>query len=261
LTGAPRDGRLEGIERALAYPYSIPSGSYVFDGEDAIPLDDYFSERGISFSELISGRTPVLAAGSNASPYQLRTKRERFGLAGEIPVIKARLSGFDVVYSARITSYGSVPATLRPSPGTAVDLFVTFLNEEQLFPMDKSEDAHIKNGNYRRELFTGGGLEMEEEIDPGEVWVYQSNRGCLLLGGECAALSAISVQGRRLPALSQKEVQEWVRDHLVPGAPLDEFIRENIGDKAIRDARNERLKEWAGEGDWAVEGGQVVDAP
>ena len=106
MTRASQDGRRGGIERALAYPFSIPSGSYVFDGADAIPLDDYFSERGISFSELISGRTPVLAVGSNASPYQLRTKRDCYSLFGEIPVIKARLSGFDVVYSARITSYG-----------------------------------------------------------------------------------------------------------------------------------------------------------
>ena len=89
MTRASQDGRRGGIERALAYPFSIPSGSYVFDGADAIPLDDYFSERGISFSELISGRTPVLAVGSNASPYQFRTKRDCYSLFGEIPVIKA----------------------------------------------------------------------------------------------------------------------------------------------------------------------------
>ena len=255
MTRASQDGRRGGIERALAYPFSIPSGSYVFDGADAIPLDDYFSERGISSSELISGRTPVLAVGSNASPYQLRTKRDCYSLFGEIPVIKARLSDFDVVYTSRITSYGSVPATLRPSPGTAVDLFVTFLNKEQLYPMDKSENAHRKNGNYRRELFTGGGLEMEGEFDPDEMWVYQSNRGCLLTGGECAALSAISARGRRFPAMSQAEVQEWVRGDLAPGATLDEFIRENIGDRAICEARNERLKRWAREDDQVVEGG------
>ncbi|MDP7505520.1 MAG: gamma-glutamylcyclotransferase family protein [Nitrospinota bacterium] len=247
MTRASQDGRRGGIERALAYPFSIPSGSYVFDGADAIPLDDYFSERGISFSELISGRTPVLAVGSNASPYQLRTKRDCYSLFGEIPVIKARLSGFDVVYSARITSYGSVPATLRPSPGTAVDLFVTFLNGPQLERMDLSEGVGV---NYSREkLEAPGDLALERGALPGEVWTYRSKTGFLRIHGDCVALKACGARGRKLPALSQAGVQERLRGLLDGGKTLDVFIRENIGDRAVREARNERLKEWTGEGD------------
>ncbi len=244
----------ERIDWALAYPFDVPGSSFVFDGVGDILLDAYLSEHRLSISELISGRTPVLAVGSNASPSQLSTKRERFGLAGEVPVLKATLSGFDVVYTARITSYGSVPATLCPSPGTVVDIFVTFLDSHQLERMDLSEDAHRKNGNYRRERFTGSGLEMGGEIDPEEVWVYRSNRGCLLAGGGCVALSAIDTRGRRFPAMSQAEVQERLRGLLDGEKTLDDFIRENIEDKTIRDSRNERLRKWAGEGP-VVEGG------
>ncbi len=49
------------------------------------------------------------------------------------------LSGFDVVYSSRFASYGSVPAALQASLGTVCSAFVTFLTRKQLEIMHRTE--------------------------------------------------------------------------------------------------------------------------
>ena len=60
-------------------------------------------------------RTPVLAYGSNAAPEVLSRK---LALSDQpVLVVPARLREFDVVYSAHISPYGAVPATLQRSPG------------------------------------------------------------------------------------------------------------------------------------------------
>jgi len=57
--------------------------------------------------------TPVLAYGSNASVQQLRREFSGFTTFTFIPVIKAKLYNFGVVYSAHFSAYGAVPLTLQ----------------------------------------------------------------------------------------------------------------------------------------------------
>ena len=63
--------------------------------------------------------TPVLAIGSNAAPQQLARKfpAERFPGGVLIPVVRAVLQGFDVVYAPLLASYGScagAPPLINP---------------------------------------------------------------------------------------------------------------------------------------------------
>ena len=245
MTEIQGEERLKVVAWALSYPFERPLGSYVFDGTDDIPLTAYLSGHKISYSELISGREPVLAVGSNASPSQLRRKFDSYGLSGEIPVIKAVLSGFDSVYSAHIAGYGSIPATLVSSPGTEVELFVTFLNEGQLYAMDISEGAARENGNYERIRLGGVRLVLDSGEVLDEAFSYQSRKGALVLDGQSVALVAIIATGRKFPAMTQMRIQEIVRDKFAPGERLDDFIWENIGEngKAKRDKWNSWLKE------------------
>ena len=128
----------ESFRRAISYPYYVPARSYVIAGacheELAIcaPIPD------------LSGRRPVLAVGSNQSPEQLIRK---FGDAnlGTIPVIRATLTDFDIVYSPHVSAYGSIPTTLRHSPGTRVTLFVNWLTPAPGNP-------HAPDRNTPREL-------------------------------------------------------------------------------------------------------------
>ena len=98
------------VRHALSYPFEIPTRSYVVDGDGYAELAESAAPPDVS------GRRPVLALGSNQSPAQLIRKYEGLGL-GPIPVVRARLADFDVVYSAHVARYGSIPATLRPCPG------------------------------------------------------------------------------------------------------------------------------------------------
>ena len=109
------------VARARDYPYPIPPESFIYTDDGPQPFT----------SDSVEGRTPVLAIGSNQSPIRLSQK---FGHDARhtIPVQRARLSGFDVVFSAHIAAYGSVPAMLQVSPEATVSIAITWLDEEQL---------------------------------------------------------------------------------------------------------------------------------
>ena len=122
------------LRLAKGYPYAAPDGSYLYrDGESLAltgPLDP----------ALTSGRVPVIAHGSNRAPEQIHRKFGHLkGTASEIPVTRAWLSDHDVVYSAHMTRYGSISATLHEAPGTRVQVYVTRLTEAQLPRMLETE--------------------------------------------------------------------------------------------------------------------------
>jgi len=185
----------EAIERALGYPFATPSSSYLLRGGEALELDH---------DEEIGGeRVGVLAYGSNAAPSVLAAK---LGARAEpVPVILAELAGFDVVYSAHVASYGSVPATLHPSPGARAPIFVAHLTAEQLDRIVATEP------NYElREI--------------GALRVFLSRHGPLLLEGGPVALAEVDAGGRTLPTLDQRGAIEHARSILRPDLDLDEFI-------------------------------------
>ena len=117
--------------RAITYPYQVPMYSYLQLGEHSIPLNadnlsflrgfasnepPALSNSGIRYflagtAEVDRAFTPILAAGSNASPQQLLRKfGDAQGLA--IPVVHGQIGGYSSVYSAHLTRYGALPATL-----------------------------------------------------------------------------------------------------------------------------------------------------
>ena len=158
----------------------------------------------------------MLAYGSNASPAVLARK-----LAGDddpVAVIRASLSEFDVVYSAHITAYGSVPATLRRSPGTEVPVFVAFPTAAQLELISETE------GNYDVTVLEGISCRLETGEVLAKATAYLSRHGCLQIDGEAAALAAVRSRRRSLAELTQRQALEHARDRLRPGQALEEFI-------------------------------------
>jgi len=97
------------LARALDYPYATPEGSYLYRDGAALEVPPAGPD--------LAGRSPLLAYGANAAPEALARKLEPLG-AVELPVLQFELAGFDVVYSAHVSPYGAVPATLVESPGT-----------------------------------------------------------------------------------------------------------------------------------------------
>ena len=84
---------------AKSYPFAAPTQSYLFRNGAAAPSDP-----ALSAPDCYDGRTAVIAHGSNRSPDQLLRK---FGASAEIPVTRAWLADYDVVFSAHVIGYGS----------------------------------------------------------------------------------------------------------------------------------------------------------
>lgn len=215
------------VERATEYPYEIPDRSFVQVGERTLDLPE-----DVRFEQ----RVAVLAFGSNAAPEVLVRK---FGLDerdGSVPVVRAELRDFDIVYSAHISAYGSVPAAIQVSPGTVVSTCVTFLTPEQLRVMSKTEP------NYTLVQLDSLRCELETGVELTTIASYLSRHGCLSVDGGEVALAAVEAEGRRFPEWEEEEAIEHARRRLAPELSLADFIAESAADPAVARERTEALR-------------------
>jgi hypothetical protein len=212
--------RQAALARARGYPYPIPERSYHWRGGRAHAFDPAATE----------GRTPVLAVGSNQSPEQLTRK---FGHEDdwEIPVQRCALADFDVVYSAHIAGYGSVPAMLQAAPGTTVTLFVNWLDAAQLGAM---HDTELRNGNYHYGRLDGIALRLEGGAALASVHGYISRRGHIRHDGDAVALAKVPAHDRSHPARDTAQMLAHVHERLDPDHGLDDFILRMIEDANYR---------------------------
>ncbi len=237
------DGREARLARARDYPYDLRRESYLFAAGRVRPMPDPGAAR--------AARVPVLAYGSNQSPAQLQRKFGHLAAAGgaeaAIPVQRARLAGFDVVYSAHFTNYGSLPAMLRVAPGTTVGVAVTWLTETQLALMNESE-TRVANYTYRRLEHID--LKLDDGSRLAAIDAYVGQRGSLMHDGTPVALEAVSAEARTLPARSTAAMLRLARDRLAPGHDLDEFILRLIDDADFRARTSARVAEDAAPFAW-----------
>ncbi|MFF3205614.1 hypothetical protein [Streptomyces sp. NPDC002962] len=158
LADAPRD-------HPLSYPGAWPAASGLLHGDELLPLDRLTHP----------GRTPVVAVGSNASPAQLRHKMAGFAVTSPIPMVRARVTGIDVGVSAHISRAGYVSASPVDAPAVTRELFVIWLDPEQLALIDGTEP------HYDRVLLPAPGFRVELEngealLDP---FAYVNHHGVL----------------------------------------------------------------------------------
>jgi hypothetical protein len=201
------------LARAVAYPYAAPLRSFVQLAGEAHELPPEGPD--------LSDRRPLLAYGANAAPAVLATKlaaRPRLPL----PVLRAELDDFDVVYSAHISPYGAVPSTLQRSPGTTVPVFVAYPNEEQQHLLSATEP------NYELRRLDGLHVRTEVGEPPAALDAYVSRHGCLTLEGSEVALAAVAATDRHFPSLGEVEVLERVRHILAPELDLESFVASSL---------------------------------
>ncbi|WP_405631518.1 hypothetical protein OG933_37980 [Streptomyces sp. NBC_00016] len=158
LADAPRD-------HPLSYPGAWPATSGLLQGDELLPLDRLTHP----------GRTPVVAVGSNASPAQLRHKMAEFGVTSPIPMVKARVTGIDVGVSAHVSRVGYVSASPVDAPAVTRELFVIWLDPEQLALIDATEP------NYDRVLLPAPGFRVELENGEAllDAFAYVNHHGVL----------------------------------------------------------------------------------
>lgn len=209
------------VRRALAYPYDPPKGSFVQIGERTLPVPPEEID--------VGGRRALLAYGANASPEALTRKLAHLP-PRPIAVLRVSLSGWDVVYSAHVTRYGSVPAAVVASPGTVASVHLVFPDDEQLAALAATEGQ-----NYRLEQLVDFSVECEIGGEgPVEIDAFISVHGPVLIDGSPVALAAIPARDRTFPALTTPAMIDRVRAALHPDLTVPEFIRHYVDRGGLR---------------------------
>ncbi|GHF13339.1 hypothetical protein [Streptomyces morookaense] len=180
-------------EQPLTYPGRPVTEPTLLAGDELLPWDP----------AALTGRTPVIAVGSNASPAQLRHKLRREGLSGLVPLAPAEVRGIAVGCSAHIGVHGYVAAAPYAAPGTTRTLVISWLDPAQLAAVDRTEF------NYQRIPAPGG-----------TGFLYVSRHGILAdpdtgrphpgARDQRALLTALLAASPRLRALLGPGPEHWV---------------------------------------------------
>jgi hypothetical protein len=219
------------VARALAYPFDPHPEPFLYRDGKALPLDH-------ADASLFLGRVPILAVGSNASPKRLA---EKFAPGAWTPVSFAEVDDHVVAHSAKITAYGSMPATLHPWPGARARVHATWLTEAQLEEMDGTEALGVE---YVRVAI--GCRLVETPAYVGAVETYASIAGALAVEGAPAVSKASWWEGAAPPAFDQREAQALAMRLLGVDGAVEEFIMQNLADSALRLERTRQLSTIAG---------------
>jgi len=214
------------LKRALDYPYAVPDRSYLYRDGKALDLP--------AGSLDLAGRSPLLAYGANAAPSALARKLAPLPDIA-MPVLRAELADFDVVYSAHVSPYGAIPGTLQRSRGAVAPAFVVYPSEEQLALLSATEP------NYELRRLNEVACRLEEGGSLREIDAFVSRHGCLTLDESEVGVAAVAAANRLLPALTEREVQTRVRDLLEPQASLEDFVTTAL-DPATAAARTSSLR-------------------
>ncbi len=213
------------IAHALRYPFDPPHRAYRFRSGGLHPPEPFDP----------TGLHAVVASGSNGSPDRLHQK---FGDAAEVPVTYGIIHDLVPVFAARVTGYGSVPATLAVVAGARAGVHVTWLTDAQLEIMHQTESVGT---GYAYCALEGFGFTPRGAHPQGPLHAYISLHG------------ALAPAGRLLPmtSVSQTEAQQHVMDSFGFAGTLSEFVSMNLDDPDHRLRAN----------DAASRVGQAIDDP
>lgn len=223
--------------RACAYPWERPGGSYRLGADGSVTLlstlPEPERERLIERFSAAGGRdgvrVPLLAIGSNAAPQTLRRKFAHFADEADRTVLAVcgRLHEFDVGCAGFPALYGSMPATIFPSPGTAVATTLLWVTPAQFTQLTWSELSY-RLGRLRTRFEVD---DADERFD--EVLVFASRWGAFCVDGAPVALGAVPAGGRSAAALTQEQVLDAVAAFaLAPGADARTLVRAIFDDFA-----------------------------
>lgn len=251
------------VNQGLTYPFPRLPGSYLFVdgaaypylrvtdhllGDSTVELPDR-SEiavsdllRALGLADLIDEPLePAIGYGSNPAPSQLRRKYARQSVGGNavIPVMKGRISDYDVVWTPVFVDYGSMPATLTPSPGTQADIWITWLPKDLVEPMSDSE--HVAEGLYAFAELTDADYAFDGP-DPKPLKVYISCFGALTVGGETLAVASVPALQRRFRPADSSEALEAIMPIIGWQESVLQLLYANVSAPEERAKRSDKLR-------------------
>lgn len=228
------------FERALAYPWDRPRESYLLSGGDVSVIVD--TDRDDLLARALTGMAtdgspvyPLLTFGSNGAPAILARKLESLPEhEREVLVLAGRLNGYDVGFSAHFAIYGSLPATIIPSPGTGVRAALLLVTAAQFEALTWTEFSYtvvsLPGESFAADLQIAG---------TDELFAFVSRNGNLRVDGQDVAMAAIPATERFSPAIEQSEALSVAADAVLDGAGSEGLVRRVIEDYAwaVGDAR------------------------
>jgi hypothetical protein len=223
------------IELAKSYPFAAPEGDFLFRDGEVLP-----------YAEIAGPCVPVIAFGSNAAPEHLARKfADLPGTA--IAVQEIEIFDMDIVFSAHLTRYASIPATLAPSPGTVVRCHLTLVPEARLPRLHESEMGRTLSAttNYSFGRLEGVKARRPDGDTVADLHAYICNHGAYRFDRGPIALSARRAEGRTFPASTESEILEAARHRLAPELSLDDFIQKALDDAGQRAAWTQALHDTA----------------
>ena len=239
------------IRHAEAYPFARPACSYLFADGRMQPLSD----------RAVDGRVPVVASGSNASPERLRAK---FGIDEVIPVTRATLRDFAVVFAGHFTAYGAMPATLCPSIGACTEVWITWLTPLQHIVMHRSEgviDRREVEQRYEYVDLVGLDLRLERGARVERAGAYLSRR-MLAPAGEPIRFAEVLSSGAGFEARSERSMLRVAAALLDPETAFADFMARVLSGVGQRQALFQALSPFTVERTASLmAGGMVVSEP
>jgi len=220
-----RSGLLYGDRLLPLHPMAQqPPGAWSLDPEphtEPVALDTFLARHGHARTE---DRVPLLAVGSNASPAQLRHKLRDDAV---VPMTRARVTGIGIGVSAHVSLMGYVSASPFRAQGAPRELFVLWLDVDQLRMIDASEGLFTPGGNYQRLALSPSSVQLESGQLLDGVQLYVNRRGVLHNGsprprphgGQSALLTSLLSESARLRELF--------------GGTPEEFVARARGDRAL----------------------------
>ncbi|MCX2954535.1 hypothetical protein [Lentzea sp. NEAU-D7] len=238
------------LDRAMDYPYEDVRTSYLFvngktydytdlgsdpmrdgrvkdDHGALVHVEDFLRgilpEVGGKLPPSINERHAVIAYGSNRAPSALAQNFSN-GLSTRhrtaIPVIKAILPDFEVVHAAHYERNGNQPATIQYAAGARAEVFVTFLDDEDLMLMHAAEglDPASPLSWYHYAKLSDINLQLVGGPTLASAFAYIDNYGATKVNDRTFAVSKVA--GQTISAkMSQQEVLDLTRSLVESGDP------------------------------------------
>ena len=182
---------------------------------------------------------PVIAYGSNANVDALTRKFVTSDFAGPavIPVVKATLSDFDVAWSPQFVANGAMPATIVPSRGTRVSVWVTWMDSAELAQMNATEDVGS--------LYSFGYLSSAHLMASGpaltRMGLYVDCFGALAINGHMTAVKGVSAHGRHLRALDSAGALRSIAESIGWHGSVYSLLLDNVRSASDRVAHTRAL--------------------
>ena len=224
------------LQRALAYPWERPAGSYILRGSEVQLLKEVEAAERVSTVEaVVEDRHPLLSYGGNAAPASLTTKFAHFPDEEDrtVLVLAGELHDFDVGPAASLAPTGYMPATLFASRGTRVRAAIVWATAAQATQLTWSEIP------YRLVRLDDARVVMDDaEFEVDDCFAYTHRLGSFCIDGAPVALAAVPAIDRTASALTQEQLLDVAARLVIgPDTRAEDLVRALFEDFAAVIAR------------------------